>query len=105
MGCFNIHSVAKHQKIEGGPSGDFFRKNVSQSKKNCKGDPLVSPGVVCYAEKEEKPFWFSSLGQMIQLWAIKFLKKKFGQLVWIENKRVTIIVAFHSRKGRLKKRR
>ena len=28
--------------------------------------PLVSPGAVCYAEKQEKPFWFSSLSEMIQ---------------------------------------
>ena len=33
--------------------------------KKLKGDPLVSPGIVCYVEKEEKPFWFRSLGQMI----------------------------------------
>ena len=36
------------------------------------GDPLVSSGIVCYAEKEEKLFWFSSLGQMIQFGTIKF---------------------------------
>ena len=54
-----------------------------------KGDPLVSPCIVCYAEKEEKPFWFSSLGQMIQFGTIKFrstLKNYFGQFVWIEKK-------------------
>ena len=32
------------------------------AEKNWKGDHLVSPGIVCYAEKEEKSFWFSSLG-------------------------------------------
>ena len=26
LGFFNIHSVGKYQKIEGGPFGDFFRK-------------------------------------------------------------------------------
>ena len=35
------------------------------------GDPLVSPGTVCYAEKEENPFRFSSLGQMIEFGTIK----------------------------------
>ena len=30
-------------------------------KKTERGDPLVSPGMVCYAGKQEKPFWFSSL--------------------------------------------
>ena len=87
---FNIHSVAKHEKIEenknfhirekisqcrkklkggtsilsqnikkmqGGPFGEFFFRKVSQfRKKNERGEPLVSPGMVCYAEKQEKPF-------------------------------------------------
>ena len=73
-------------------------------KKTERGNLLVSPGIVCYAEKEKKPFWFSSLGQMIQFVTIKFrrtLKNYFGQFVWIE-KRVTIIVAFHFMKRQLK---
>ena len=56
--------VAKHQKKS---------EKVSMPKK-LKGDPLVSPGIVCYAEKEEKPFWFSSLGQMIQFGTMKFCR-------------------------------
>ena len=65
---FSTSIVAKHQKIEG-------------------GYPSVSPGTVCYAEKQEKNFWFSSLGQMIQFGTIKFcrtFKNYFGQFVWIE---------------------
>ena len=84
-------------------------KNVSQCRKKIeRGDPLVSPGMVCYAGKQEKPFWFSSLGQMVQFGAIIFcrtFKNYFGQFVWIEKKRktrVTIIVAFHFMKRRLK---
>ena len=46
LGFFNIHSVAKQQKIEEGPFG------------------LARYGM--YAGKQEKPFWFSSLGQMVQ---------------------------------------
>ena len=45
--------------------------------------------MVCYAEKQEKPFWFSSLGQMVQFGAIIFcrtFKNYFGQFVWIEKK-------------------
>ena len=42
--------------------------------KNKGDDSLVSPGMVCYAEKEEKLFWFSSLGQMIQFGTIKFCR-------------------------------
>ena len=41
-------------------------------KKNERRDPLAWPGSVCYAEKHEKPFWFSSLGQMVQFDTIKF---------------------------------
>ena len=29
LGFFKIHSVAKHQKIEGGPFGESFFKKVS----------------------------------------------------------------------------
>ena len=54
---------------------DFFSKKVSQCRKKTERmDPLVSPGIVCYAEKEEKPFWFSSLGQMIQLGQYNFIE-------------------------------
>ena len=33
LGLFNILSVAKHQKIEGGPFDDFFSKKVSRCRK------------------------------------------------------------------------
>ena len=52
-----------------------------------KGDRLISPVIVRYAEKDEKPFWFSSQGQMIQFGTIKLcrtFKNYFGQFVWIE---------------------
>ena len=97
MGFSNIHSDAKHQKMQGGPFGEhfFFEKKSRSAEKNERGDPLVSPGMVCYAEKQEKPFWFSSLGQIVHFGAIIFcrtFKNYFGQFVWI--KKVTIIVAF-----------
>ena len=69
-----------------------------------RGDSLVSPGMICYAEKQVKPFWSSSLGQMVLFDTIIFcrtFKNYFGQFVWIE-KKVTIIVAFHFMKRRLK---
>ena len=93
--------------MQGDPLGEkvIFRKKSRSAEKNEKGDPLVSPGMVCYAEKQEKPFWFSSLGQIVQFGAIIFcrtFKNYFGQFVWIEKKRVTIIVAFHFKKRRLK---
>ena len=58
-------------------------------KKIERGDPLVSPGMVCYAEKQEKPFWFCSLDQIVQFCAIIFcrtFKNYFGQFVRIEKK-------------------
>ena len=77
--------------------GDPLRKKnfEKKSEKNClavpkkieRGDSLVSPGMVCYAEKQVKPFWSSSLGQMVQFDTIIFcrtFKNYFGQFVWIE---------------------
>ena len=131
---FNIHSVAKHEKIEekfffyfrdkisqcrkklkGGTLWDFptsilsqnikknaggpfeekkFRKKIRKKclavpKKIERGDSLVSPGMICYAEKQVKPFWSSSLGQMVLFDTIIFcrtFKNFFGQFVWIEKK-------------------
>ena len=80
---FNIHFVAKHQKIKGGTLWEkiFFRKKSHNAEKTERGDPLVSPGMVCYAEKQEKPFWFSSLGQIVQFGAIIFCRT-FVELFW-----------------------
>ena len=112
LGFSNIHSVAKHQKkCRGNP---LRKKNFEKkSEKKClavpkkieRGDSLVSPGMICYAEKQVKPFWSSSLGQMVLFDTIIFcrtFKNYFGQFVWIEKKRVTIIVAFHFMQRRLK---
>ena len=51
----NIHSVVKHQKIEG---KDPLRKKFSEkrsrsAKKIEREDPLVSPGMACYAGKRK----------------------------------------------------
>ena len=66
---------------------------------------MISPGMVCYAEKQEKPFWFSSLDQIVHFDAIIFCRT-FVELFWSVRvdgkKRVTIIVAFHFMKRRLK---
>ena len=43
--------------------------------KKLKWNPLVSSGIVCYAETKEKLFWFSSLGQQVQFGvSLKFCK-------------------------------
>ena len=55
------------KKLKGDPlEKKFSEKKVAVPKKIEMEDPLVSPGMVCYAEKQEKPFWFSSLGQIVQ---------------------------------------
>ena len=49
------------------------------------GDPLVSPGIVCYTKEKEKP-WFSSLGQTVQFDTINFVelfKNYFDKFAWI----------------------
>ena len=85
---FNIHSVAKHQKNAGGTLwGKNFEKKNSEKKclavpkKIERGDSLVSPGLVCYAEKQVKPFWFSSLDQIVHFGAIIFCRT-FVELFW-----------------------
>ena len=45
----------------------FSEKKSRSAKKIERGDPLVSPGMVCYAGKQEKSFWFNSLGQIFNL--------------------------------------
>ena len=60
LGFFNIHSVAKLQKIEGGLSwGKVFLKKVAQCRKN---GPF---GLVRYCMLRGKLFWFSSLGRFL----------------------------------------
>ena len=80
---FNILSVAKHQKNAGGPFGEkfFFEKKSRSAEKNERRESLVSPGKVCYAEKQEIPFWFSSLDQIVHFDAIIFCRT-FVELFW-----------------------
>ena len=63
LGFFNIHSVAKLQKIEGGPfRGENFLKKSRTMPKKSKVGPF---GLVRYCMLRWKPFWFSSLGQQV----------------------------------------
>ena len=95
------------KKNAGGPFGEkfFFVKKSRSAGKNERGESLVSPSMVCYAEKQEKPFWFSSLDRIVHFDAIIFCRT-FVELFWSvrvdRKKRVTIIVAFHFMKRRLK---
>ena len=66
----------------------MLEKSLTRPKK-LKGGPSVSPGMVCYAEKQKKMFWLSSLGQIVQFDAIIFLrtfKNYSGKFVGIEKK-------------------
>ena len=71
------------KKMQGDPLGKiFFSKKKSRSaEKNERGESLVSPGMVCYAEKQEKPFWFSSLDRIVHFDAIIFCRT-FVELFW-----------------------
>ena len=48
------------------------KSKKSHNAEKLKGDPLVSFGFVCYAEKKEQLFWFSSSGQMVQFGPLNF---------------------------------
>ena len=52
LGFFNIHSAAKHQKIEGGKF--YFRKKSHSAEKNCKGNPLGFSNIHSDAKQQKK---------------------------------------------------
>ena len=82
------HKTAK--KLKGVPLRKKIPKKVSQCGKKLKGRTLWShPVWYVTRENRKNPFWFSSLGQMVQFGAIIFcrtFKNYFGQFVWIEKK-------------------
>ena len=84
LGVFNIHFVAEHQNMEGGHFGkNFFSgKKVSQCRKQLKGGTLWSRPV-WYVTRENKknPFWFTSLGQIVQFVEMIFCRT-FVELFW-----------------------
>ena len=84
MGFINIYSVAKYEKTRRGDPFEtlknFSKKSRTVPKKIQRGESLVSPGMVCYAEKQEKPFWFSSLDQIVHFDAI--FCRTFVELFW-----------------------
>ena len=114
------------KKLKGGTLWEFPTSILSQNSKKIEegalwgkknsGKKIAVPkkleggpfGMVRYAGKQEKPFGFSSLDQIVQFGAIIFcrtFKNYFGQFVWIAKKRkATIIVAFHFMKRRLKRK-
>ena len=88
------------KKIEGGPFEEkkFRKETLAVPKKSERGDPLVSLPMVCYAEKQENSFWFSSLDQIVQFGEIisrRTFKNYFGQFVWIEKSHYNSRVSLH----------
>ena len=61
LGVFNVHFVAKHQKIEGGPFGENFfpEKSLTMPKKNRKGILWSRP--VWYVTRENRKNLFGSV--------------------------------------------
>ena len=67
LGFFNIHSVAKHQKIEV-EKNFYFRKKISQCRKKLKGDPLGFSNIHSDAKQQKKlkggPFGLARYGML-----------------------------------------
>ena len=72
FGFFNIHYGAKHQKTEGGPIGELFSNKSHNAKKIERWPFNLTRYCMLRGKKGQKPFWFSSLGQMVQFDTIKF---------------------------------
>ena len=53
MGFFTIHSVAKHQKIEGMKIFYFRKKNLTVPKKTERGDPLEFSNIHFVAKQQK----------------------------------------------------
>ena len=77
LGFSIIHSVAKQQK---NGRGTFEEKKLPE-KESRSAEKKLEGVMVCYAGKQEKPFWFSSLDQIVQFGAIIFYRI-FVELFW-----------------------
>ena len=64
----------KSNKLKGGPLMEKNFKKVPQCRKTWKGDPLVSPGIVCYAKKESYLFVSVRLTKWINLTPYNFVE-------------------------------
>ena len=77
--------------MKGGPFEEkkFSKKSLAVPEKKKGGMLWSRPVWYVMRRNRKKPFWFSSLGQMVQFGAIIFcrtVKNYFGQFVWIEKK-------------------
>ena len=71
------------KKLKVDPLGIVFCQKSHNAEKTQRRDPLVSPGIVCYAEKKEKPFWFSSLGQQVHFGDTLKFCRIFGRTILV----------------------
>ena len=79
---FNIHSVAKFQKMTGEPFGErIFPKKGSQCRKKPKRGNLWSRPVLFVTR--ETPFWFSSLDQQVQFGVFLKICLTFGRTILV----------------------
>ena len=60
LGFFNIHSVAKHHKMQGDPLGKFFFEKKSRSAEKMKGGSLWSRPV-WYVTRKKRKILFGSV--------------------------------------------
>ena len=96
LGFSNIHSVAKHQKIEG-------RKKSTKSLEMLKTTEKVSSGIECYAEKGNNFYISVPCAKWSNLATYNFVK--FCRTLLVSScglKKVTIIVSFFFMQRRLK---
>ena len=76
--------------------------------KKTERDPLVSPAIVCYAEKRKKTFGFSYLGQQVQFFRTLKFCRTFGRTILVTSglsKKTLAKYHDYSRLFTLKKRR
>ena len=77
------------KKLKRDPLVEFFSRKKSHKAEKLKEGTHQSLPLLYVTRKKEKPFWFSSLSQMMQFGTIKFhitFRNYFGQFVWIEKK-------------------
>ena len=80
MGFFNIHSVAKLQKIEGGVLGKFFSREKSLAMPiKLKRRTLLSRSVLGVTKET---FLVQFFGPTCTIWHLLKIKKKLVELFW-----------------------
>ena len=87
LGRFNIHSVTKHQKIEGAPLGKKFSKKRRAVPKKTGRGAFWSRPVLYVTLKHGTTLLVKFFDQMVQFDTLKYrrtFKNYFAQFVWIE---------------------